>query len=127
MDYDTLVSIFWSQAEKRKDITVLQIKTDGEYCDVSWSDLAQSVREIGAGLITCGMEGGDRVGLLSANRRGWIEAGFGIMSAGGITVPLYAPLTAAQVKEQFADCEPTVVFVSTADQRDKLLSVRNSI
>src|SRR5258706_12510699 len=119
MDYDTLVSIFWSQAETLKDAAALQIKSDGAYRDVPWSELAESVRQIGAGLIACGMEGGDRVGLLSENRREWIEADFGIMSAGGITVALYAPLTAAQVKEQFADCAPTRGFVSTPVQRDK--------
>src|SRR5438093_1097492 len=117
MDYETLVSIFWSQAEALNDSTALQIKREGVYRDVPWSELAEAVREIGAGLLACGVEGGDRIGLLSENRREWIEADFAIMSAGGITVALYAPLTAAQVKEQFADCAPTVVFVSTEEQR----------
>ncbi len=127
MDHETLVSIFWSQAEALRDKTAVRVKSDGAYRDLSWARLSESVLRTGAGLIACGLDGGDRVGLLSENRLEWIEADFAIMSAGAITVALYAPLTAAQVLEQFTDCSPTVVFVSTSEQRDKLLSVRKHL
>lgn len=124
MSSDTLVSLFYSQAEQLAGSPVALVKRDGRYGEVSWDSLSQSVTEIAAGLIARGVQTGDRVGLLSENRLEWIEADLGIMVAGAITVALYAPLTAAQVREQFADCAPVAAIVSTAEQRDKLLSVQ---
>src|SRR5438270_12378321 len=127
MDYETLVSIFWTQSDRLADKPALRVKEAGSYGDISWGQLSNSVLNAGAGLLASGMEAGDRVGILSENRLEWIEADFAMMSAGGITVALYAPLTAAQIREQFVDCSPTVVFVSTSEQRDKLLSVRDQL
>lgn len=124
MNAETLISIFYAQAEQRADKPSLLAKQEGIYREVLWSQLAESVRAIAGGLLASGVQPGDRVGILSENRREWIEADFAIMSVGAITVALHAPLTPAQVKEQFADSTPVAVFVSTADQRDKLLSIR---
>lgn len=124
MNAETLPSIFHQQAERLADQTVLQVKREGAYHDVSWSELAAHVRSLAAGLRARGVQPGDRVGILSENRQEWIEADFAILSLGAITVALHAPLTPAQVREQFRDSAPRVVFASTAEQRDKLRSVR---
>src|SRR5437588_6173066 len=124
MTSDTLVSIFFRQAESLDDAPFLRVKTEGQYRDVSWSTVAERVRAIAAGLIRHGVKPGDRVGMLSENRREWIEADLAIMSTGAITVALHSPLTSAQVREQFADAEPRIVLVSTAEQRDKVLEAR---
>ena len=124
MDAETLVSIFYTQAERHADEAALQVKRDGVYRDIPWKELAGRVRALAAGLIALGVQPGDRVGILSENRQEWIETDFAILSAGAITVALHAPLTATQVREQFRDSAPVVVFVSTADQRDKLLCLR---
>jgi long-chain acyl-CoA synthetase len=127
MNTNTLVSLFYAQAEQRADKPALLEKQEGVYREVPWRQLAENVRAIAAGLLASGVQPGDRVGILSENRREWIEADFAILSTGAITVALHAPLTPAQVKEQFMDSAPVVVFVSTADQRDKLLSIRAAI
>jgi len=124
MSDETLVSIFDQQAKSRANQTALKIKREGAYRDVSWRELAGRVQAIAAGLLARGVQPGDRVGILSENRQEWIEADFAILSVGAITVALHAPLTPAQVREQFGDSAPVVAFVSTVEQRDKLLSVR---
>ena len=40
-----------------------------------------------------GVAPGDRVGILSENRREWPVADIGILTAGAVDVPLHAPLT----------------------------------
>lgn len=127
MNAETLVSIFYAQAEQRAEKPTLLEKQEGIYREVSWRQLSENVRAIAGGLLASGVQPGDRVGILSENRREWIEADFAIMSTGAITVALHAPLTPAQVKEQFADSAPVAVFVSTVDQRDKLLSIRANL
>jgi long-chain acyl-CoA synthetase len=124
MESETLVSVFDCQAEKLADTPALRVKRDGVYRDVLWRELAERVRASAAGLLAAGVQPGDRVGLLSENRQEWIEADLAILSVGAITVGPHAPLTAEQVREQFRDSAPVLVFVSNAGQRDKLRSVR---
>src|SRR5437868_14339406 len=100
MDYETLVSIFWTQSERLADKPALRVKQAGSYGDISWPQLSNSVLNAGAGLLAAGMEGGDRVGILSENRLECIEADFAILPAGGDTDARFAPLTGAEVREQ---------------------------
>jgi long-chain acyl-CoA synthetase len=127
MTSETLVSVFNNQAGALPDRPLLRVKQDEAYQDVTWAEIQRSALNLAAGLLELGVEASDRVAILSENRQEWIEADFAIMSVGAITVALHAPLTAAQVKEQLADAEPVAVFVSNAEQRDKLLSVRAEI
>jgi long-chain acyl-CoA synthetase len=120
---ETLVSIFFDQAEQLADLPALKVKRGDTYVDIPWGGLSERVTNIAAGLLALGVEASERVGILSENRQEWIEADFACMTVGGITVALHAPLTAAQVRDQLADAGPAVVFVSTVEQRDKLLSV----
>src|ERR1044071_3799522 len=124
MAAETLVSIFYSAAQARAEKPALRVKQDGAYRDVSWQTLAERVRRGAATLVGMGVRRGDRVGILSANRQEMIEADFAILSVGAITVALHAPLTAAQVSAQFADAAPVVIFVANAEQREKLLPLR---
>src|SRR5689334_17328439 len=50
-----------------------------------------------------------------------------IMSIGAISITLYAPLTASQVKEQLQDSGPVEAFVSNEFQYEKLRSVADEI
>jgi long-chain acyl-CoA synthetase len=123
----TLVSRFYAEAARIPNAPALMVKREGLYQEVSWAELSERVRSLASVLISLGVEPGDRVGILSENRREWIEADFAIMSAGAITVALHAPLTARQVGDQFRDAGVKVVFVSTTEQRDKLLEVRHEV
>jgi long-chain acyl-CoA synthetase len=103
------------------------VKRDGVYGDVSWGALSERVKLVAAALVGMGVKPGDRVGILSPNRQEFIEADFAILSVGAITVALHAPLSGAQVRTQFADAAPVVVFVANAEQREKLLGYREFV
>lgn len=124
MSSETLVSRFHAEAERIPHAAVLMVKRDRKYQDVPWSELRDRVRRVASALIRFGVQPGDRVGILSENRQEWIEADFAIMSAGAITVALHAALTSHQVRDQFKDAGPVVVFVSTAEQLAKIQEVR---
>jgi long-chain acyl-CoA synthetase len=123
MRSETLVSRFYAEAVRIPDAPVLMVKRDGRYRAVSWRALEQRVRALATALIGLGVRPGDRVGILSENRQEWIEADFAIMSVGAITVALHAALTSRQVRDQFTDAAPVVVFASHPEQLEKLLEV----
>ncbi|HEV2472507.1 MAG TPA: AMP-binding protein, partial [Chthonomonadales bacterium] len=120
MPYETLPSMFAMRSAELSDSAALLVKSGDAFRPILWKELRSRVYAIAAALLKSGIQKGDRIGILSENRREWIEADFGILCAGGITVALHAPLTAAQVRQQFQDCKPAAIFVSTATQQEKL-------
>jgi long-chain acyl-CoA synthetase len=61
---------------------------DGEFHSISYAELENKVNLFAGGLHSLGIKTNDKVGLLSENRPEWGIAYLGILSSGGITVPL---------------------------------------
>jgi long-chain acyl-CoA synthetase len=127
MHYRHLAEILSIQAKRLGPRVALRYKRDGLYHDVTWERYAADARACAAALIDCGISLGDRVGLLSENRMEWLVADMGILTAGAVNVPPHAPLTARQVAFQLADAGVRWLFVSTREQLDKILQVRDEL
>ncbi len=89
------------------------------------ADLVDRVRAIGLALADMGLEPGDRVGIMSETRQEWVLADLGIITARGVTVPVYPTVSAQQARFILQDAGARGVFVSDAAQADKILSVRH--
>jgi long-chain acyl-CoA synthetase len=74
-----------------------------------------------------GLGKGDRCGLLSENRWEWAVADFAMMTAGIVSVPLYATLSGEQIHYLLENSEARAVFVSTATQKEKVEAVRDRL
>ena len=101
---NTLVKMVDNRADRYGDRTVLERKVNGTWESISWDYLARTYREVGRGLLCLGLEGGDRVAILSENRPEWAFADLGILSMDGVVVPLYWTLTPAQLEYILRDC-----------------------
>lgn len=119
-----LVELHRRQAERFGPRTAVRYKKHGLYHDLTWDDYRLQVVACASALIEAGVKPGDRVGLVAENRIEWLIADMGIMAAGGINVPPHAPLTARQIHFQLADAEVRWVFISTAEQLDKMRKIR---
>lgn len=107
--------------------TALRFKRRGLYHDVSWSEYRRQADRAAAGLIALGIQAGDRVALLAENRYEWLVADHAIMSAGGINVPLHAPLTPQQVQYQFDHSGSRGVIVSNEHQASKIRQILDDL
>jgi long-chain acyl-CoA synthetase len=66
---------------------------DGKrFVDLTYRQFADRAERIGRGLAALGLRKGDRVGVLSENRPDWGMSYMGVLTAGGINVPLDALL-----------------------------------
>jgi long-chain acyl-CoA synthetase len=115
------------QAERFGARVALRYKEHGLYHDVAWRDYRAQVEACAAALVDAGIQAGERVGLLAENRVEWLVADLAIMAAGGVNVPLHAPLTATQVQFQLGDAEAVWLFVSTSGQLAKVRSIRGQL
>ncbi len=91
-----------------------------------WSNrqLFDEVRDLSLGLEALGVGVRDRVAILSDSRPEWVVTDLAILTAGAVTVPVYATLPANQVGYILAHSGARVVVVADEDQAAKVRAAR---
>jgi long-chain acyl-CoA synthetase len=95
-----------------------------EWKALSWSQAADRVYAIAAGLIELGLQPEDRVALASATRVEWILADLGIMCAGAATTTVYPQTNAEESAYIMADSGSRVLIAEDAAQLAKARAKR---
>lgn len=109
------------------DRTALRRVVAGQWSGLAWAEYGSAVEEIAAGLVGCGTQPGDRVGLLSFNRLEWHLADVGTLSAGGVTVPVYQTSSAEQVEYILGHAGARICFVENLAELAKILERRDAL
>jgi len=109
-----------------KPLLIGQVR-EGAIAGESTRDWFDRVRDLALGLSSLGVGMGDRVAIMSESRPDWLTADFAILTLGGVTVPVYATLTAGQARYILQDAGARVAFVSTPEQLDKLQRIRHEL
>jgi long-chain acyl-CoA synthetase len=120
----TLVDLFFDRVARWSERPALRFSDDGGWRAISWGDYGRTVREAAAGLVSLGIETGDRVGILAGNQPRWHMADVGIMAAGAVSVPAYPTGVASQVAHVLGHSGSRLCFVGDRDQLAKLLLAR---
>lgn len=109
----TIRDILETINKKHGNKTALRIKNeDGSFREISYTKLGRRVVSISSVLINLGIEKGDRIAIFSENRPEWAAAYFGIISCGGVILPLDVKLTYAEVRFILNDSQAKCIFVS---------------
>ena len=127
MEASSIPQVFFDRAAQRGEKTAHMVKRDGAWREISWQELRDTVRHVARGLLTLDLQAGDRVAILSDSRAEWVQCDLGIMAAAGITVPIYASSTPDQAAYILQNSGATAMFIDTAAQLDKILSVRDQV
>ena len=126
--YMTLISMFDQTVQHFGEQPALAHKPKGgTYQDITYSEFGNSVDAFSKGLKTLGVEKEDRIAILSENRPEWAISDFGILKAGAINVPMFSTLTAAQVSYILNDSGAKIICVSTKNQLDKVIEIRDGV
>ena len=104
------------ECAKRYDGPALKYKEDGDWKELSYSELGEAVKEIAGGLIALGIEPGERVALLSETRAEWTLADLGGICAAAAVVPIYQTASAEEAGHVLEDSEARLVFCENGDQ-----------
>jgi long-chain acyl-CoA synthetase len=94
---------------------------------ISGKDFFERIRDLSLGLSAIGLNRGDRVGIISESRPEWLIADLAILTAAGVTVPVYPTLAAQQARYILHDAGARWVFVSNAVQAAKVQEVRHEL
>lgn len=99
---------------------------DSQVKQYSWDDLGKKINQVAASLISLGFEANFTAGIFSQNLPEWTISDFGIISAGGVTVPIYATNTTGHAEYIINDAQISVLFVGEQEQYDKIESLIQS-
>jgi long-chain acyl-CoA synthetase len=99
----------------------------GQVEGISSKELFESVRDVSLGLTALGLQKGDRVAVIAESRPEWMLTDLGVTVAGGVTVPIYPTLSAAQARYILADSGARIAVASTPEQLEKVQAVRHQL
>jgi len=122
MSIATLNDIFFAAVERNLDRMMLY-REAGKWLPVTSREFGQGVARTSRALHAWGIRAGDRVAILSENRPEWPIADMASLLLGAVTVPLYTTLTAEQTAFALNDSGCRAIFLSSAQQLHKILSV----
>ena len=115
------------RAATSPDSVLFARKSGDQWTDVTAKEFATQVRAVAAGLVSSGVQAGDRVALMSRTRYEWTLCDYAIWTAGAVTVPIYETSSAEQVEWNLSDSGAVAVVVETSvhaalveDVRDRL-------
>jgi long-chain acyl-CoA synthetase len=117
---DTIPGVFFDQAARRGDLPCLRYWSGGELRTLTWTQTAERATRVAAALVQSGLRPGDHVALMAANRADWIYCDYGIMAAGGVTVPIYPSLPAHTAAYIAHDSRTRLAIASGDDLAAKL-------
>jgi len=124
MTPQTLNDIFFDIVRRRQDQLML-VRVGARWTSISTQEFYRKVAGMARALRRWGLNKGDRLAILSENRPEWTITDFASLLLGVVVVPIYSTLTAPQTAYILADSGARVVVVSTQQQLEKVLSIKD--
>lgn len=104
--------MFRASADKYPRTAYTNQKGDGGWVGLTYPEVLNESRYVAAGLHRLGIEKGDKVAILAEGRNRWITGEYGILFAGGTTVPLSIRLMPDEVLFRLNHSESKAIIVS---------------
>ena len=145
---NTIITLFEESTKKYSENNYVYEKENGAYKGYTYKEVHQRVHRFAAGLMSLGLQPGDRVSLLAEGRLDWIISELGVLYNGAINVPLSIKLSSEEVlfrlnhsgsrfiitterqlkkvlqsKEKFEAVEKIILLDKVSGQNDNLISV----
>ena len=118
--YKSLAAMFLSQAGRYGNRILYRFAQDGRWHSLTWTEALTHVREIALGLVSVGINPGDRVAIFANNRLEWLLVDWANICIGALTVPVYAASALTQASHVIEHADPVVLFVDSPKRFDGL-------
>jgi long-chain acyl-CoA synthetase len=125
---DTLPKLLKSNAEKYGNRKVaMRVKDRGIWQSFTWKDYYERVKFFCLGLISLGMNRGDKVAILGENKPEIFWAELAVQSAGATMVGIFTDCTPPEVQFYVKDSDSTFVIAHDQEQVDKILQIKENL
>ena len=120
----TFPQLLLQHASQRPTAAAMREKEYGIWQSLSWSDLAAMVEHLAAGLHQAGLQKGEHMVVVGANRPRLYATMLAVQSLGAIPVPLYQDAAALECVFPLNNADVRFAFAEDQEQVDKLLEIR---
>ncbi len=125
---DTLPKQFVEKVERYGDMKVaVRQKEFGIWQEFTWLESYEQVWSLCLGLVSLGLERGDRVCIVGDNDRQHLWADLAVMSAGGIAVGIFTDAIPNEIEYVVNHSGATLAFAKDQEQCDKYLQIKENI
>jgi long-chain acyl-CoA synthetase len=123
----TIADLIPHSAREHAELIAIRYKRDGAWHDVTYAQLADTVQEIGLGLIELGIQGGERVCILANTRPEWSYVDMAATSAGAVVVPIYQTNSPEECHWVISDSDACAVICEDEEQLAKIAAIRDRL
>ena len=108
-------------------VVAMRVKDRGIWQEYTWADYYQKVKHFCLGLVSLGLQRGDKVSILGENKPEWFWAELAGQSAGCAAVGIFTDCLPEEVKYYVEHSDSTFVVVHDQEQVDKLLEIKDHV
>ncbi|PYQ66712.1 MAG: long-chain fatty acid--CoA ligase, partial [Acidobacteria bacterium] len=125
--FRSVVHLFQHRVESSADREAMSGRHGGQWYSLTWRQAAERVRAVACGLLSLGLQKGDRAAILATSSPEWVIADLGILSAGGATSTIYTSNTAEESAYILENSGARFCFVENPVQEAKVREVKDQI
>lgn len=122
------------QLENKALPDMLAGKTGGQWKKFSTAEVAETVDQLSAGLLSLGIspndmtvEGRDKVGIISKNRPEWVMVDLAVQQIGALLTPIYPTINVNELEFVLNDAKVKVMIVNDEDAFLKVMSIKERV
>ena len=108
-------------------VVAMRVKDRGIWQEYTWEDYYLKVKFFCLGLVSLGLNRGDKVSILGENKPEWFWAELAVQSAGGAAVGIFTDCLPNEVKYYAEHSDSTFAVVHDQEQVDKFLAIKNDV
>jgi len=123
----SLADLFDRSVSAFAERPAMRWKEGDAWKDLTYAELGRRVEDVAWGLLSLGMDRGDRFAIFAKNSPDWAMADWAGITHGFVTVPIYDTLTAEKAGYILKDSGARVCIVQTKAHLEKVRSVRKEL
>ncbi len=129
MMQETLPKILQEKAILYPEIPVQYYREQKEkvFNKITYRDFFDKALNFAGGLLSLGVQRGTLIGLISDNRKEWLQADIGLLAIGAVDVPRGCDASVKDLEYILSFTESSLVIAENASQIQKILGIKESL
>lgn len=124
LDEDTLAKQFWLRVREYGPRVAMRKKRYGIWQEYTWKEVYQHVHDFCLGMVSLGLERGDKVAIIGENDPEFYWAEVAIWSAGGVTTAIFTDANMLELGYVVENSDSVFLMAHDQEQVDKALVLR---
>ncbi len=127
LEDDTLPKHLYENSLQKPDRVAMRVKDRGIWQSYTWKDCYEKVKYFSLGLVSLGLERGEKVSILGENKPEWYWAELAAQAVGGIAIGIFTDCIPSEVKFYVEHSESKFVVAHDQEQVDKMLEIKDEL